>query len=100
MALADRIVVMNDGRIQQIGTHAISTTSPRNRFVASFIGRTNFFAGAVTGARRFRHRERPRASLSPASRGREQLLAIRPERVRARSAAAAPRTASPAQSSS
>lgn len=38
MTLADRIVVMNEGLIQQVGTPAQIYESPRNIFVASFIG--------------------------------------------------------------
>ncbi len=38
MTLADRIVVMNDGKIEQIGTPKEVFLRPANRFVASFIG--------------------------------------------------------------
>jgi multiple sugar transport system ATP-binding protein len=38
MTLADRVVVMNDGRIEQIGTPHELYHHPRTRFVASFIG--------------------------------------------------------------
>jgi len=38
MTLADRIVVMNDGHIEQIGTPMELFTNPANTFVASFIG--------------------------------------------------------------
>lgn len=38
MSLADRIVVMKDGRIQQVGTPAEVYGQPASRFVASFIG--------------------------------------------------------------
>jgi len=38
MTLADRIVVMNDGYIEQIGTPMELFTNPANTFVASFIG--------------------------------------------------------------
>ena len=45
MTLGDRIVIMKDGRIQQIGTPFEVYTSPANLFVAGFIGtpRMNFF---------------------------------------------------------
>jgi ABC-type sugar transport system ATPase subunit len=50
MTLADRIVVLRDGYIEQIGTPIELYQSPRNRFVAGFIGspKMNFLAGAVT----------------------------------------------------
>lgn len=38
MTLADRIVVMNDGNIEQVGTPMDLFTNPANTFVASFIG--------------------------------------------------------------
>ena len=41
MEMADRIVVMNQGRIAQVGTALELYTAPANRFVAEFIGRMN-----------------------------------------------------------
>ncbi|MGH6902688.1 MAG: ABC transporter ATP-binding protein, partial [Geminicoccaceae bacterium] len=41
MEMADRIVVMNQGRIAQIGTAFELYTAPASRFVAEFIGRMN-----------------------------------------------------------
>jgi iron(III) transport system ATP-binding protein len=42
MTLADRVVVMNKGRIEQIDAPHTLYGKPRSRFVAGFIGRTNF----------------------------------------------------------
>ncbi|MBC6937990.1 MAG: ABC transporter ATP-binding protein [Chloroflexi bacterium] len=42
MALSDRIVVMNAGKIEQIGTPSDIYHRPATRFVADFIGRANF----------------------------------------------------------
>jgi len=47
MTLSDRIVVMNQGRIEQIGSPQEIYRRPRTAFVADFIGRTNFVAGTV-----------------------------------------------------
>lgn len=47
MSLSDRIAVMNHGRIEQIGAPAEIYEAPRTRFVASFIGDSNFFNGRV-----------------------------------------------------
>lgn len=45
MTLSDRIVVMNEGIIEQIGTPIEIYRYPRSRFVADFIGRVNFVPG-------------------------------------------------------
>ena len=47
LALADRIVVMNRGHIEQIGTPHEIYLRPRSRFVAAFVGTTNLIEGAV-----------------------------------------------------
>jgi len=48
LSLADRIVVMQSGVIQQIGTPQKVYEHPQTEFVASFIGRANRFSGTVT----------------------------------------------------
>ena len=52
MSMADRIAVMKDGRIQQIGTPRDVYDHPGDRFVADFLGEANFIEGRVakTGA--------------------------------------------------
>lgn len=47
MTLSDRIVVMNLGVIEQIGTPMEMYRYPNSRFVANFIGRANFVTGVV-----------------------------------------------------
>jgi len=47
MTLSDRIVVMDQGNIEQIGTPVEVYRFPNNRFVADFIGRANFTDGTV-----------------------------------------------------
>ncbi|HML20217.1 MAG TPA: ABC transporter ATP-binding protein [Aggregatilinea sp.] len=47
MALSDRIVVMNDGHIEQMGTPEEIYRRPVSRFVADFIGRANFVEGTI-----------------------------------------------------
>ena len=49
MTTADRIVVMNQGRIEQIGTPEEIYEQPRSEFVARFIGGTNIFHGRKLG---------------------------------------------------
>jgi putative spermidine/putrescine transport system ATP-binding protein len=48
LTLSDRIAVMNNGCIEQIGTPKEIYERPNTRFVASFIGTSNFFNGAVS----------------------------------------------------
>ncbi len=52
MTMADRIIVMKDGYVQQIGTPKELYFSPRNMFVAGFIGdpQMNFIYGKVEGS--------------------------------------------------
>lgn len=49
MTLSDRIVVMNQGRIEQIGPPPEIYRHPQTLFVADFIGRANFLDGVVRG---------------------------------------------------
>ena len=49
MTLSDRIVVMNQGEIEQVGTPEEIYAKPKTKFVADFIGKqTNFLTGVVT----------------------------------------------------
>jgi spermidine/putrescine transport system ATP-binding protein len=47
LTMSNRIAVMNDGVVQQVGTPREIYEHPNNRFVADFIGETNFLPGAV-----------------------------------------------------
>ncbi len=51
MTLADRIAIMKDGAVQQLGTPHEIYSSPVNRYVAAFIGSPsmNFFSGSLSG---------------------------------------------------
>lgn len=50
MTLSDNIVVMNNGIIEQTGSPYEVYEHPKNRFVASFLGKANFFSGKVVQA--------------------------------------------------
>ena len=52
LTLSDTIVVMNEGRIQQIGTPTDIYNEPQNEFVADFIGESNILNGTMLGDRR------------------------------------------------
>jgi ABC-type Fe3+/spermidine/putrescine transport system ATPase subunit len=47
MAMADKVIVMSDSLVQQIGTSREIAESPRTRFVADFIGTNNLFDGVI-----------------------------------------------------
>ena len=47
LAMSDRIAVMSEGRVQQIGAPVEVYERPANRFVADFIGESNFFEGTL-----------------------------------------------------
>ena len=48
MSLSDRIAVINRGKVEQLDGPAKIYEAPASRFVASFIGDTNFFSGEIT----------------------------------------------------
>jgi putative spermidine/putrescine transport system ATP-binding protein len=50
LSVSDRIVVMNEGRVEQIGTPFEIYNYPRTRFVASFVGTLNILRGRVIDA--------------------------------------------------
>ncbi|WP_026100032.1 ABC transporter ATP-binding protein [Fortiea contorta] len=47
LSLSDRIAVINQGKIEQVGTPSQIYESPRTPFVADFIGDTNLFSGEI-----------------------------------------------------
>ncbi|AGH81917.1 ABC transporter ATP-binding protein [Psychromonas sp. CNPT3] len=83
LAMADRIVVMNKGVIEQIGTPQEIYEKPANRFVASFVGITNFIPVSVINSHLMRVGE-DLLSIPPKIQERVTVgnvfdLAIRPE---------------------
>ena len=86
LTMADRIVVMNHGAIEQIGTPQAIYRKPTTAFVADFVGSMNFLAGTLEAPERVRI-----GSLSLACPPQDGLavgtavrLCIRPEDVRVR----------------
>ena len=49
LSMSDTVVVMNEGKVQQIGTPLDIYNEPKNAFVADFIGESNIFNGIMTG---------------------------------------------------
>ncbi|MGI9334079.1 MAG: ABC transporter ATP-binding protein [Gammaproteobacteria bacterium] len=84
LAMADRIALMRDGRLAQLGTSRDLYESPRSHFVADFIGTMNFIRGTVRGgALEAAGSAGLLKGRSTAQRDGEQAwLAVRPEHVR------------------
>ena len=51
MSMCDRIAVMNDGVVEQVGTPSGIYESPENAFVANFIGTSNLLTGRIRNGR-------------------------------------------------
>jgi iron(III) transport system ATP-binding protein len=84
LALSHSIAVMNEGRIQQIGAPRDIYEKPRSRFVADFVGTTNFLDGTVlAGGSRVRTAigDVEIAADGGLRDGEQVLLSVRPEDV-------------------
>jgi ABC-type Fe3+/spermidine/putrescine transport system ATPase subunit len=87
MTLSDRIAIMNQGRIEQLGAPLEVYEHPRNRFAAGFLGVANFLEGRVATVSGSEARIElglggqavaPVGSYRP---GEAALLAVRPEKI-------------------
>ena len=90
LAMADRIVVMNHGVVEQVGTPMEVYTRPRSPFVARFVGQMNFLeatAGERAGWARLGAVEMRHGTAEPLAAGTRLTLAIRPEEIRVGSGA-------------
>jgi len=83
MVTSDRIAVMNAGRVEQIDDPFTLYARPRTRFVAGFIGRTNFVDGAVQGSQvEFDHFAIPTERFEDASNLRGDVsFSLRPQSI-------------------
>jgi putative spermidine/putrescine transport system ATP-binding protein len=81
LTMADRLVVMSQGKVQQIGSQRDLYEHPANAFVAGFVGRTNFVRGRVESAGLFRSESGLAIRCSEAAAGDGRMLALRPERL-------------------
>ena len=80
LTMADRLVVMNEGRVCQVGSQRDLYERPADRFVAGFVGRTSFLDGAIESPGRFRTGGGLALACSGGTAG-PAVLSIRPERV-------------------
>jgi ABC-type Fe3+/spermidine/putrescine transport system ATPase subunit len=88
MSLADRIVVMNEGAIEQIGPAREIYEQPASAFVADFIGRVNLLPGRIEGGEVVMLGQRYSVEGDWAE-GEAVVCAVRPERVRVRASSRA-----------
>jgi putative spermidine/putrescine transport system ATP-binding protein len=88
LTMSDRVAVFNKGRIEQIGTPEELYERPATRFVADFLGETNFLPGRVAGCEGRRCQvdiaggRFGATSPSPIAAGTLVMVAVRPERLR------------------
>jgi spermidine/putrescine transport system ATP-binding protein len=84
MTMADRIAVMNHGRIEQLGTPNELYETPATAYVASFLGASNLISGTVSGSDTVRLRSGPEVRVRPDALGGrtgEVAVGIRPEKI-------------------
>jgi spermidine/putrescine transport system ATP-binding protein len=84
MTMADWIVVMNGGRIEQLGEPAVLYEHPRTTFVANFLGVSNLLPGVVEGADSVRLENGQTLRVDPSEldgRSRDVSVGIRPEKL-------------------
>jgi spermidine/putrescine transport system ATP-binding protein len=84
MTMADRIAVMNRGKIEQLGTPNELYETPRTAFVAGFLGASNLLRGTVTGPEAVRLHGGPEVHVTGGALGGrdgEVAVGIRPEKI-------------------
>jgi putative spermidine/putrescine transport system ATP-binding protein len=86
LSISDRVVVLNEGRVEQIGTPSAVYNFPRTRFVASFVGTLNLLSGVVVNAATGQisldgQQLATSHAITGMAAGQIQALAIRPEAI-------------------
>ncbi|MBR6327127.1 MAG: polyamine ABC transporter ATP-binding protein [Lachnospiraceae bacterium] len=81
LTMSDKIVVMNEGTIQQIGTPEDIYNEPSNAFVADFIGESNIFKGIMTGKLKVRFCGGEFECMDDVEEGTHVDVVVRPEDV-------------------
>ena len=80
LTMADRLVVMSEGAVRQIGTQRDLYERPTDSFVAGFVGRSSFIQGEIDPANGFRSEGGLQIRCDRRASG-PAVLALRPERV-------------------
>src|SRR5437899_2091256 len=81
LTMADRLVVMSNGEVQQVGSQRDLYEKPANTFVAGFVGRTNFLHGRVEVPGVFRSESGLGIRCDQGAAASGRTLALRPERL-------------------
>jgi putative spermidine/putrescine transport system ATP-binding protein len=86
LSLSDEIAILREGRLEQSGSPTELYAAPRTRFVADFLGRSNFFevtiSGEQSGGLTYRLGQHDQALRGIAAKpGQKLLLALRPEKL-------------------
>ena len=82
LTMSDTIVVMKDGRIQQIGTPTDIYNEPANAFVADFIGESNILNGTMAGKLTVRFCNRNFRCVDDFEKNEKVDVVVRPEDIR------------------
>ncbi len=80
LAISDRMAIMHDGKVQQVGRPDALYERPENFFVAEFLGKMNFFSGTYVGPGQFKTTEGVNLRVDGVTQ-RTTRIGIRPERV-------------------
>jgi putative spermidine/putrescine transport system ATP-binding protein len=86
LSMSDEIAILRDGKIVQLAPPGALYDTPRTRFVADFLGKSNFFEGVVEASdpAGFRYRAGPHGLVQQgdtAAVGEKVLIALRPEKI-------------------
>lgn len=81
LTMSDKVVVMSDGKIQQIGTPEEIYNEPNTVFVADFIGESNIYNGKMTGKKKVRFCGAEFLCMDDMAVGADVDVVIRPEDI-------------------
>jgi len=81
MTMSDRIVLINKGEVQQVGTPQEIYSRPANVFVANFVGKVDFMKGKVENGNILLNNSNGQTLPNTSSYTKDVIVAIRPENV-------------------